>query len=374
MPGIPPTLSPNATDSQRLPILVTGATGHLGANLVRRLLADGEVVRVLVHPQHGREGIDRLDVEVVPADLRVPEAVSTAVKGCERIYHCGAIVSTVAGTARHRRRIFETNVWGTRHVLDAAQQHGVSRVIVTGSFSAVGHHIDDPAAPSDESLPFYPFQHAMPYERTKVLAEIECLRAAARGQDVVIATSCAILGGHDYEPSRMGRTLCDFANGKLRAYVDGGFEFVCARDIVEGHLLAMSRGRSGEKYIFSSQFATLDDLLEIFERVTGLSRPRWRLPAPLFSAFANVASPVMSRLLPNFPQRLTPGAIRLLQMCRHADTSRAQNELGFRPTSIEAAIEEAYAFHYARGAIRNPEAKAPAQPAEGTSPVDSCAA
>ena len=168
--------------------------------------------------------------------------------------------------------MFETNVWGTRHVLDAAQQHGVRRVVVTGSFSAVGHYIDDPAAPSDESVPFYPFQHSMPYERTKVLAEIECLRAAVRGLNVVIATSCAILGGHDYAPSRMGRTLCDFANGKLRAYVDGGFEFVCARDIVEGHLLAMSRGRSGEKYIFSSQFATLDDLLEIFEQVNAWVR------------------------------------------------------------------------------------------------------
>ncbi len=213
----------------------------------------------------------------------------------------------------------------------------------------------------------------MPYERTKVLAELECLRAVARGLDVVIATSCAILGANDYLPSRMGKTLCDFANGRLRAYVPGGFEFVSARDIVSGHLLAMSRGRAGEKYIFATRFATLDEIVALFERVTGVPRPARRLPAVVMGAFASATSPILSRFFPNVRQRLTPGAIRLLQLRRHANTDKARIELGYHPTDIESAVEEAYAFFHARGAIENPGARAPmaasADPALAASPA-----
>jgi len=344
-------------------VLVTGASGHLGANLVERLLADGERVRVLLQPGFENRAVDGLDVERAHGDLRDPEAVSLAVKGCQRVYHCAAMVSTIEGDAAHRRAIFESNVRGTRHVLEAAQIHGVARVVATGSFSAVGHHLDDPSTPSDEAVPFYPFHRAMPYERTKVLAELECLRAVARGLDVVVATSCAILGGNDFVPSRMGKTLCDFANGRLRAYVPGGFEFVSARDIVRGHQLAMSRGRAGEKYIFSTRFATLDEIVALFERVTGVPRRARRLPAALLGTFAELSSPLLSRFLPNVRQRLTPGAIRLLQMRRHANTRKAQAELGFQPTEIESALEDAYAFFYARGAIENPAARVPVKAA-----------
>ncbi len=340
-------------------VLVTGASGHLGANLVERLLADGERVRVLLQPGFDNSAVDGLDVERAQADFRDPEPVAVAMKGCQRVYHCGALISTIQGNAKHRRQLFESNVVGTRHILEAAKIHGVARVVVTGSFSAVGHHLDDPSAPSDESVPFYPFRRAMPYERTKVLAELECLRAVARGLDVVMATSCAILGANDFLPSRMGQTLCDFANGRLRAYVPGGFEFVSARDIVSGHQLAMSRGRAGEKYIFSTRFATLDEIVALFERVTGVPRPARRLPAAVMGAFAAVASPVLSQFFPNVRQRLTPGAIRLLRMRRHANTNKAQVELGYQPTELESAVEDAYAFFYARGAIKNPAARAP---------------
>jgi nucleoside-diphosphate-sugar epimerase len=340
-------------------VLVTGASGHLGANLVARLLADGEHVRILLQPGVDNSAVDDLDVERAEGDFRNLESVEVAVKGCQRVYHCGAMVSTIQGNRDHRRQLFESNVVGTRNILQAAQVHGVTRVVVTGSFSAVGHHLDDPSAPSDESVPFYPFRRAMPYERTKLLAELECLRAVARGLDVVVATSCAILGPNDFLPSRMGRTLCDFANGRLRAYVPGGFEFVSARDIVSGHQLAMSRGRAGEKYIFSTCFATLDEIVALFERVTGVPRPSRRLPAAMMAAFAAVASPILSQFFPNVRQRLTPGAIRILRMRRHANTSKAQAELGYRPTELESAVEDAYAFFHARGAIKNPAARVP---------------
>ena len=341
------------------PVFVTGSAGHVGANLVRRLLDDGVRVRVLLRQEDNNEGLEGLDVERVFGDIRDLNSTRRALAGCQGVYHVAARISTIEGNRAHRRDVFECNVVGTRNVLQAAREAEAGRVVVTGSFSAVGYDPDDPSAPSDESMPFYPMERTMPYERSKSLVEQECWRAAATGQDVVVATCCAVVGGADYLPSRLGRTLCDYANGKLHAYIDGGFEFVAARDIVEGHLLCMHRGHSGEKYIFSSEYKTISQIVGLYEEVTGIPRPRRRIPAPLMLVFSEAASFYLSRFHPDFPQRFTPGAIRLLLQRRHADTGKAQRELGYRPTSIRDAVHDAYAFHFARNAIGNPSAKPP---------------
>ncbi|MDB4968222.1 MAG: UDP-glucose 4-epimerase [Myxococcales bacterium] len=331
----------------RMRILVTGGAGHLGANLLRRLLADGDAdIRALVRGGDNNEGVEGLGIEVVQGDLRDASSLRAAVAGVDRIFHVAAQISTVEGK---EQELFENNVVGTKNLLAAAREAGVGRVVVTGSFSAVGHRHD--GVPSDETVPFNPFEKVLPYEKSKQAVELECLRAVAEGQDVVIATSCAILGPHDYVPSRMGAVLRDFANGKLRAYIPGGFEFVAARDICEGHVLAMKKGRTGHKYIISSGFHSMDQIMGIMERVTGRKRPM-RLPAAVMAAIAPVTQAIQTRLFPSRPQRLTPGAIRILRMERHADTSKAQRELGFVPTPLEDAVREAYDFFVARGQIR----------------------
>ncbi|HUF92761.1 MAG TPA: NAD-dependent epimerase/dehydratase family protein [Candidatus Limnocylindria bacterium] len=326
-------------------VLVTGGSGHLGANLVRRLLDDGVHVRALARRHSDNAGLDGLDVEQVWGDLRDAAAVRAALRGCRRVYHCAAKVSSGEGQVQE---IYTSNVVGTRNLLRAALEVGVDRVVVSGSFSAVGH---EPGRASDESVPVNPFDRLLPYQRSKVAVEHECLKAAVDGLDVVIATSCAILGPNDFKPSRMGRVLVDFAHGRLRAYIPGSFEFVAARDIVEGHLLAMEKGRTGQKYIFSTAFTTVDELMMLFEKVTGRSRPRLRLPPPLMAGLAEVASFVTTRMRPHAPQRFTPGAVRLLRMDRRADTTKARRELGFTPTSVRDAIAEAYADFARRGLV-----------------------
>ena len=122
----------------------------------------------------------------------------------------------------------------------------------------------------------------------------------------------------------MGRVLLDFARGRLRAYIPGGFEFVAARDIVEGHRLAMDKGRTGHKYIFSSGHTSVDELMAYYEEMTGRPRPRWRLSPPLMAALAEVTSFVTTRLRPDAPLRFTPGAVRLLRLGRRADTTKGK--------------------------------------------------
>ena len=326
-------------------VLVTGASGHLGANLVRRLLDEGTRVRVLARPEVGNAALAGLDVETVWGDLRDLDATRAAVRGCPRVYHCAAKVSTGTGQVAE---IHGCNVVGTRHLLRAALEAGVERVVVTGSFSAVGHV---PGRPSDETDAVNPFERMLPYQRSKVAVEHACLTAVANGLDVVIATSCAIVGPHDYKPSPMGRVLLDFARGRLRAYIPGGFEFVAARDIVEGHRLAMDKGRTGHKYIFSSGHTSVDELMAYYEEITGRPRPRWRLSPPLMAALAEVTSFVTTRLRPDAPLRFTPGAVRLLRLGRRADTTKARTELGFTPTPLREAVREAYADFARRGLV-----------------------
>jgi len=326
-------------------LLITGSSGHLGANLIRRLLRDGNEIRVFLRKGSNNAALEGLAVERVYGDLRDASQVKAAVRGCERIYHCAAKLSTTGGS---EREIFDCNVMGTRNLLRAALETGVSRVVVSGSLSAVGH---DPARPSDEDVPFYPFEKLLPYSTTKAFVEHECLKAAVEGLHVVIATSCAIIGPNDFKPSRMGKMLIDFANGKLRAYIPGGFEFVAAKDIVEGHVLAMEKGRSGQKYIFSTEFVTIDKLMEICEEVTGRRRPWLRLPPPMMAGIAEVTSFVLTNFFPDVPQRFTPAAVRFLRMQRKADCNKARRELGYQPTSIAQAVRDAYECFVRRGVI-----------------------
>ena len=355
-----------SADASTPPVFVTGAAGHVGANLVRRLLDDGVRVRVLLRHEDNNAALEGLDVERTFGDIRDLKATRRAMEGCQGVYHVAARISTIEGNRAHRREVFDCNVVGTRNVLTAARETEAGRVVMTGSFSAVGYDLDNPSAPSNEAMQFYPMDRTMPYERSKSLAEHECWRAAAAGQDVVVATCCAVVGGADFLPSRLGRAMCDYSNRKLHAYVDGGFEFVAARDIVEGHLLCMRHGRSGEKYIFSSEFKTISEIIDLWEEVSGVPRPRRKIPSSAMLVFAEVASFYLSRFHPDFPQRFTPGAIRLLRKRLHADTGKARRELGFKPTSLRAAVHEAYAFHYhQRSVITNPDAKRPVANAAG---------
>jgi nucleoside-diphosphate-sugar epimerase len=331
-------------------LLVTGATGHLGANLVRRLIAEGEAVRVLLWRQGGELAVDGLALERVFGDVRDPASLIAATKGCSGVYHCAALISTIAG---REQEIFETNVLGTRNLLQAAAQNGVARVVVTGSLGAVGLRRN---GPTHETVPFNPFEHHLPYAFSKAAVEHECLKAAADGLDVVMAVSCAILGPNDFEPSRMGQLLINFSRTRLRAYVPGGFEFVAARDIVEGHLLAMRKGRRGHKYIFSTEYLSMDELMRLYSEVTGQPMPPLRLPPKVMMGVAYMGE--LNERISGKRQLLTRAAVRLLQRRQKVDCSKARRELGYQPGSIAEAVREAYECFIARGVIERPRAAA----------------
>lgn len=341
----------NATSIPRGKVLVTGGSGHVGAHVVHALLDEGHDVRCLVQPKLGAAALDGLPVERVEGDLRDLEAMRRATRGCARVFHVAAKVSTLDASAGEQRELYEINVIGTRNILRASLENGVARAVLTGSFSSTGYDLDDPSRPSHEDLPFYPFGHTMPYSHTKALAEHELLKCVIDGLDAVIVTSCSCIGAWDHLPSRMGRTMIDYSHGKLRAFIPGGFDFVNGRDIAAGHLLAMEKGRRGHKYICSTQFHTLEDLVGMFSEITGLPPVRLQVPPRLMASITGLYAGSLAKMFPNLPQRLTPGAIGVLRMRRHADTSKAQRELGYRPGTVRDAVRDAFVFFAREGKL-----------------------
>jgi nucleoside-diphosphate-sugar epimerase len=327
-------------------VFVTGGTGHVGANLVRALLARGDRVRALVREGSSREALDGLALELVTGDVCDRASLDALVRDCDGGYHAAAKVQTVRG---REAELYRTNVLGTRNVLDAARAAGVARVVVTSSLGAVGHPHEGPCSERDA---FNPFEEHLPYEESKAWMEHECLKAAVSGQEVVIVVSTAVLGPHDFKPSRMGRVVLDFANGKLGAYIPGGFEFVGAGDLASAHLLAMDHGKSGQRYIVSTQFLTVDDLMGMLETISGRRRPK-RLPPGAMKVLASISSFVLNLVAPERPQRFTPDAVRLLSLMRRADIEKARTELGYRPGSIEQALRDAHAGFVSRGLVRS---------------------
>jgi len=332
-------------------VLVTGASGHLGSNLVRHLLHEGHEVRVLYQERADNRSLDGLDVEKTEGDLRDPESLRRAVDGVARVFHVAAKISTAKATPQEQRQLYEINTLGTRDLLRASMDAGVSRLVLTGSFSSTGFDLDDPSKPSDETLPFYPFGYAMPYSHTKALAEHELLKACAEGFDGVIATSCGVIGPWDYLPSRMGGTICDLANGKLNAYVEGGFTWMRAADIARGHMLAMERGRTGQKYLFATEFMLISELFGAVMEIAGIQRKLIEVPIDLVGTVAKLYSGTLARFFPKASQRLTPGSIAVLKARRRVDISKSQAELGYEPTTMREAITEAYEFFCREGMI-----------------------
>ncbi len=325
---------------------VTGGTGHVGANLVRSLLADGIAVKALVRPGTDTAALDGLDVERVEGDLRDRDAIIKAMAGCERAYHVAAFVSLRAGA---EQEIYESNVHGTRHVMEGAEQHGYQRVVFCSSFGAVGRNPAGGA--SDETFTVNPFDTHLSYEVTKAIAEIEVLRAVNRGVDAVIVNPVGIVGPHDYKPSSVGQTILDFGKRKMPAYVAGEFEFVGVDDVVQGHRLAMEKGRRGERYILAAEHLTLDQILDHLHEVTGAPRPRVRIPVGLMLPLAHVTNFFLKHFAPERPPRFTPGTIKILNGGKRADFSKARRELGYDPKPVLPAFTDSVEWFRARGQL-----------------------
>jgi dihydroflavonol-4-reductase len=323
-------------------VLVTGATGFVGANVARLLLERGAEVRALVRAGSDRRNVEGLPVELAEGDLRDAEAVRRAVKGCQRVFH---VAADYRFWVRNPRELYDSNVAGTRNVMEASRAEGVERVVHTSTVGTIG--LGALPRPCDETTPFAPGQLTSHYKRSKLEAERLVLEHAARGLPVVVVNPSAPVGPWDVKPTPTGRMLVDFARGKLPAYVDTGLNVVHVRDVAEGHLLAAERGRIGERYILGHQNLTLAEILAELGRILGRPPPRLRLPYAC--AWAAGAVSTAAAYLTGRPPAVALEAVKMSRRHMFFDASKATRELGFAPTPARGAFEDALAWFAERG-------------------------
>lgn len=317
-------------------VFLTGATGFVGWHLLEALLARGDQVRCLARPA-SRRLLEGASVEVVVGDLTDFEAIRRAVEGAEAVYHCAADYRLYV---EDPAAMYRANVEGTRNVLRAAAESGAQRVVYTSTVGALGLH---PAGePADERTAGRLGQMVGHYKRSKFLAERVAEEWAIRGLPVVIVNPSAPVGERDIKPTATGKMILDFLKGRIPAYVETGLNLVDVRDVAAGHILAMERGRPGEKYILGHRNMSLKEILEALAPIAGRPAPRIRVPHWLPLAVAAMDTG-FARLRGGRP-RYELDAVRLARKMMFFDSGKAVRELGLPQTPVEEALGRAVAW------------------------------
>jgi dihydroflavonol-4-reductase len=315
--------------------LVTGGTGFVGSHLVRRLLARNAEVRCLVRAASRLDNLQDLPVEFVTGDLRDVESLKQAVRGVSRVYHCAADYRL---WCKEPREMYDSNVGGSRNVMQAAMDEGVERVVYTSTVGALG--INDNGTPANEATPVALADMIGHYKRSKFLAEEEVRRFAARGLPVVIVNPSTPVGELDIKPTPTGKIIVDFLKGKMFGYVDTGMNLIDVRDCAEGHILAAERGRVGERYILGGANLTLKEMFDALASVTNIPSPKMRVPhwvAESYARLENFWAINVARRVPDVPLE----SVKMARHCMWFDSAKAVRELGLPQSPIGDALKRA---------------------------------
>jgi len=326
-------------------ILITGASGFVGAAVVRQLLQAGHEVRALVRPSSTRTNLARLPVEIARGDLHDVNSVRRAMAGIRFVFHVAADYRL---WARQPQEIVATNVEGTRALMEAALRAGVERIVYTSSVATLKTRAD--GAPSDEKLPLDPAAAVGAYKYSKVVAErlVEAMVAEHKLPAVIVNPSTPI-GPRDVRPTPTGRIIVEAASGRMPAYVDTGLNLVHVDDVAIGHLLALDKGRIGERYILGGQDVLLGDMLREIARQTGRSPPKLRLPRQAIFPIAYAAE-AMAYFTNREPFVTTTG-LRLAKDRMFFSSVKAERELDYSARPYSEAIAEAIVWFRAHGYV-----------------------
>jgi dihydroflavonol-4-reductase len=329
--------------------LVTGAAGFLGSHVARQLVARGEDVRVLVRASSSNRAISDLPLEYVTGDLRDAASLERAMSGVRRVFHVAADYRL---WAKKTQDIYDSNVGGTKNLLEAAKRAGVEQLIYTSTVATIA--VDRSELPNEftEARMDEMVGH---YKRSKWMAEQQALKAAKEGLPVIVAMPTTPVGPWDWKPTPTGKIILDFLNGKMPGYVETGLNFVGVEECAAGHLLVAERGKVGERYLLGAENLTLKGLLDLLSSITSLRAPSMKIPHGLALGVAYVES-AFSRLVGKEPQIPVEG-VRIARHMMFVDSSRAVKELGFQAGSVAAALERAVRWYQANGYVKAGRAK-----------------
>ena len=341
---------------------VTGATGFLGSHVARVLAEQGAELRLLVRPTSDLRNLGSLNADRVMGDLRDPASMEKVLSGCDALFHVAADYRL---WVRDPAEMYRSNVEGTRSLLDAARKQGVRRIVYTSSVATMGFiakhasaelrsaRTGEGARPhtstvADEESPVALADMIGHYKRSKFMAEQVAIKAARSGADVVVVNPTTPIGERDIKPTPTGRIVVDFLKRKFPAYVETGLNLVDATECARGHVQALEKGRSGERYILGGENLTLKQILDRLAAITGLPSPSVKLPYFFALATGVVDEMVTGRLLGREP-RATIDAVRMGRKMMFVSSAKAERELGWRTVPVEGALRRSVDWFRSNG-------------------------
>ena len=327
-------------------IFLTGATGFLGSHVARVLAGQGASLRLLVRPTSNLKNLEGLKAETVTGDLRDPASLENAMSGCDTVFHVAADYRL---WLRDPNEMYRSNVEGTRAILEAARKNGVRNVIYTSSVATIGFTRN--GRPADEDSPVSLAEMIGHYKRSKFMAEQIALHAGRAGLRVVTVNPTTPIGEQDVKPTPTGRIVVDFLKGKFPAYVETGLNLIDVRECARGHVAALEKGKSGERYILGGENLTLKQILDKLGKISGLPSPKIKLPYFVAYIAGAVDQTINGSLLGREP-RATVETVRMGKKKMWASSDKAERELGWKIVPAEDALRRAVKWFQENGYVQ----------------------
>lgn len=318
-----------------MPIFLTGATGFLGSHVACVLADQGANLRLLVRPTSNQKNLEGLKAETATGDLRDPASLEKAMSGCDTVFH---VAADYRFWLRDPNEMYRSNVEGTRAILEAARKNGVKSVVYTSSVATIGFTGNGRSA--DEDSPVSLADMIGHYKRSKFMAEQLALEAGRGDLRVITLNPTTPVGEQDIKPTPTGRIIVDFLKGKFPAYVDTGLNLVDVRECARGHVAALEKGRSGERYILGGEDLTLKQILDKLGAIAGLPSPSVKLPYFVAYAAGLVDQTISGRILGREP-RATVETVRMGKKKMWASSAKAERELGWKILPADNALRRA---------------------------------
>ncbi len=328
-------------------VVVTGAAGFIGSAVTRALLRRGAHVVALTEPGAPTSNLDGLDVERRDVDLTQASQLGGAFEGARFCFHLAA---KFGFWPKDPSSFYAVNVQGSRNVVAAAAEAGVTRMVYTSTVATLGLWRTKSGHPSTEDdVADLSHLHGN-YKKTKYVAEHEVLRLAAQGAPVVLVLPTMPHGPYDHRPTPSGKVVLDYLNGRIPGYVDTAMNVAHVDDLAEGHLLALEKGRQGRSYICGGENITMAQLLEILSSVTGLPNAERRFPSALPMIAGRMSQLIEGDLLHREP-RVPLEAAQMASTTMTFDDSRARVELGYSSRPASLALYDSAKWFVERGYV-----------------------
>ena len=329
-------------------VLVTGATGFIGFHVALLLKEAGIEVRALIRRESDIPFFNFPDMETVMGDVRDFDSVRKALAGCSQVYHAAADYRLWVPDPES---MYETNVKGTRNIMEAALRCGVEKVVYTSTVGVMTGSRN--CNPLDENSSTCLEDMVGHYKRSKYLAEQEVYGFIEKGLPAVIVNPTTPIGAMDRKPTPTGKMIVDFLNGRIPAFMDTGLNFVDVQDVARGHLLASLKGKIGQRYILGNRNIPLRDFFSLLASLSGRRPPKIRLPylPVLCAAYVDEA---VSRWLTRRPPSIPLTGVRMARKFMYFDSSKAVKELDFPLSPVEDALQSAVDWYERHGFVNKP--------------------